>query len=128
LDGIIPIYTLYTEVAQKTSFVPTIHYLPSQHGTHYQNKTKPLDYMRKEKRKKIKMRERREGRNEEGRRKEMLEEETSKEERCREWVQRGCRPTVGLGLAGHRDPRLRRLYFLIFSDESCSDGFDFFFL
>jgi hypothetical protein len=32
---------------------------------------------------------------------------------------------AGLGLAGHQDPRLRRLYFLIFSDGFCSGGFDF---
>jgi hypothetical protein len=55
---------LYTQVAQKTPFVPTIHHLPPQHETHYQNKTKPLDNMRKEKRKKRKMREKGEGRRE----------------------------------------------------------------
>jgi hypothetical protein len=37
----------------------------------------------------------------------------------------GCTPTAGLGLAGHQDPRLQRLYFLVFSDGSCSGGFDF---
>jgi hypothetical protein len=39
---------LYTYVAQKTPFVPTIHHLPPQHGTQYQNKTKAPDYLRKE--------------------------------------------------------------------------------
>jgi hypothetical protein len=57
---------LYTQVAQKTHFVSIIHHLPLQYRTHYQNKTKPPDYMRKEKRKKRKMRERREGRNKKG--------------------------------------------------------------
>jgi hypothetical protein len=87
--------------------------------------------MRKEKRK---MRERREGRDkEEERCKRKKGEETSEEGRPRKkrGTVSGCRPTAGLGLAGldlvgHRGPRLRRLYFLIFSDGSCSGGFDFF--
>jgi hypothetical protein len=46
---------LYTQ----NTFLPTIHYLPLQRATHYQNKIKPPDYMKKEKRKKRKMRQRR---------------------------------------------------------------------
>jgi hypothetical protein len=43
------------------------------------------------------------------------------------WVYRPTvRPTFGLGLVGHQDSRLWRLYFLIFSDGSCFGGFDFF--
>jgi hypothetical protein len=38
-----------------------------------------------------------------------------------------CLGLAGLDLAGHRDPRLWRLYFLIFSDGYCYDGFDFLF-
>jgi hypothetical protein len=61
--------------------VPTIHLLPPQHGTHYQNKTKTPNYMRKEKRK---MRDRREGRNEEGRRE--VQTHCRKEEEEKPWV------------------------------------------
>jgi hypothetical protein len=44
----------------------------------------------------------------------------------------GCRPTAGLGLAGldlagHQDPRLQQLYFLIFFYGSYFGGFDFLF-
>jgi hypothetical protein len=127
--------TYILRLCKKTPFVPTIHHLPPKHETYYQNKTKPPDYMRKEKRKK---RERREGRSEE-RRREVQTHGRKKEEETswvggiggRPWMETSwvCKPTTGLGLfdlglaglgfTGHRDPWLQQLYFLIFSDGSC---------
>jgi hypothetical protein len=49
---------LYTQ----NTFLPTIHYLPLQRATHYQNKIKPPDYMKKDKKnetKKIRKKRRR---------------------------------------------------------------------